>query len=379
MSWWKTVGRPQQRATPRVRVLEAGHHLDPVRSAATRLGLRLTDGEDWSVLWSYRVPWAAAALTKRVGQHGPPPTLVNHMPGTLPLASKAHLPALAQEASVEKSIPRSFLLPEESSSLIRAVAYEGLRDTNGHPRWLLKSKQHRGVRVLPSSSADALANYSPAIVQRRVEPLLLRGLRRAFDVGVYVLVTSIRPLRVFAYDLALVRFCEHDFPTSVAAFESDPRAFVISHYTPIWSLDFFSTALHRCNDSAACALRTRLAADGYDGDRIFREMHRISLALLAALTARVRRGLVQQRLRSEQVFELFRFDFLVNNRAEPILTEVNLSPNLVASHPQDGRVKDALIRDVLRMVTRRFNTSGSQLSAAEEIVQGGFHRVLGSG
>ena len=69
----------------------------------------------------------------------------------------------------------------------------------------------------------------------------------------------------------------------------------------------------------------------------------------------------------------------MNNRAEPILTEVNLSPNLVASHPQDGRVKDALIRDVLQMVTRRFNTSGSQLSAAEEIVQGGFHRVLGSG
>ena len=367
--------RPRQQQV--LRVLEIGRHLDPVRRASTDVGLRLTDGNDWSVLWSYRVPWAAEAFTNRRRGPAAGPTLLNHMPGTLPLASKAHLPALAHEAGVERSIPRSFLLPDEASSLMRAVANEGLRDSNGLPRWLLKSRQHRGVRVLPSASSLALANYSPAIVQRRVEPLLLSGLRRAFDVGLYILVTSVRPLRVFAYDLALVRFCEHDFPTSAAAFESDPLAFVISHYTPIWSLDSFSTALRGCDGSAACALRTRLAADGHDGNRIFDEMHRISLALLGALNARVRAGLAQHRLTSDEVFELFRFDFLLNDRAEPILTEVNLSPNLAASHPQDGRVKDALVRDVLRMVTVRFNASRSvaELAAAEESVRGGFRRL----
>ena len=36
-----------------------------------------------------------------------------------------------------------------------------------------------------------------AIVQERVKPLLLRGLGRSFDVGLYVLVSSAHPLRAW--------------------------------------------------------------------------------------------------------------------------------------------------------------------------------------
>ena len=45
-------------------------------------------------------------------------------------------------------------------------------------------------------------------------------------------------------------------------------------------------------------------------------------SLLAGLRPKVMAGLRRMRLRSEHVFELFRFDFLVDAWARPVLTEV---------------------------------------------------------
>ena len=95
------------------------------------------------------------------------------------------------------------------SSLARL---RGVRDARGFPRWLFKSKQHRGIHALWNASNAALAKVGQAIVQERVRPLLLKGFPRAFDLGVYVLVSSIRPLRFWAFDLSLVRFCERPYP-----------------------------------------------------------------------------------------------------------------------------------------------------------------------
>ena len=76
-------------------------------------------------------------------------------------------------------------------------------------------------------------------------------------------------------------------------------------------------------------------------------------------------------------------------RAWQVLTEANLSPNLVAAHPHDGAVKAALVRDTLRLVARRLangsawrgggtggGTSAEALAAVEAQELGGFRRVV---
>ena len=72
-------------------------------------------------------------------------------------------------------------------------------------------------------------------------------------------------------------------------------------------------------------------------------------------------------------------------RAWQVLTEANLSPNLVAAHPHDGAVKAALVRDTLRLVARRLanrsawrggGTGAEALAAAEAQDLGGFRRVV---
>jgi len=352
---------------PRLRVLESGSHLDQVRTAAPAVQLPITTGEDWAILWSYRTAWESDVFKgrKSSGRLNNGRTIFNHIPGTLSLASKAHLPGFVRSVGLGDAIPRSFLLPEEHDRARSTLTRDGVLGPAGWPRWIIKSKKHRGIKVLQNATEGTLAAFSPAIVQRRVEPLLLSKVRRAFDIGLYVLVTSVRPLRVYVYDQALVRFCEKEFPTTAAGFANNEASYVIKNYAPIWTLPPFERALRACNDSAACALRTELKADGHDADLIWRRMEGLVGRLLSALLDKVQAGLARLELADEAVFELFRFDFLVNDEGAPVLTEVNISPNLVPAYKQDGRVKAALVRDSLRLAALRLRPS--KASSATEV------------
>ena len=342
-----------------LRVIDMAKHLIPITKAAEATGIRVInnnhqDENDWDILWSFRTAWDNRILkdrAKHIRQR--PSTLVNHLPGTLRLASKAHLPLFAKEAGLSNATPASYLLPEQIDQLLTHLRSDSLTDSAGLPRWLLKSKQHRNVRVLTNATRAGLSKTGSAIAQRRVRPLLLKGLGRAFDVGIYVLVASVRPLRIYAFDRSLVRICEQPFPTSYDEFVARPASFVINHYSPIWTLPFFADALKECDKSAACALRHKLKEHGHDADGMWRRMEGIAAELLAFLRPHVEAGLLRVGLRGQHTFELFRFDFMVDEEARPMLTEVNISPNMVQAHAEDGQVKSALLRDLFRILSAR--------------------------
>ena len=339
----------------------------------------ITDGDDWSVLWTFRTPWDTETLKRRVAQakqtsrSRQAPFLVNHLAGTLRLASKEHLPAFLREAGLSDAAPDTFRLPEESSAALATLKGSGLWDAAGLPIWMLKSKQHRRVRPLLNATRAALSAAAPALLQRRVRPLLLRGLGRAFDVGLYVLVSSVSPLRIYSYERALVRVCEKPFPTRASGFATaDHSSYVINHYAPLWTLPFFEGHLAACaSRSAACALRRALAAEGHNATDIWARMESVAGRLLSELRPHSEVGLRRLGLDSEHAFELLRFDFMVDERARPMLTEVNISPNLVAAHEEDGKVKASLLRDTLRIAKVRLEQLQQRRGPQADAAKGG--------
>ena len=103
---------------------------------------------------------------------------------------------------------------------------------------------------------------------------------------------------------------------------------------------------------------------------------------LTHLKPHAEEGLHRIGLSPAHAFELFRFDFMVDERAQPMLTEVNISPNMVAAHDEDGKVKAALLRDTLRIVSTRLRTmkataasSAGAAATREAAVAGGFRRI----
>lgn len=217
--------------------------LKPVAQAAQKLKLAMTDGESWTLLWSYKPPWDIDSLAKRVAGGGP--YLVNHLPGTIRLVSKAHLVRFSTELAARlprifgSITPETYALPEQARLLDAAIARRGLSDAYGWPNWLAKSKQHRGIRVVGGDANQTLSELGETLVQERVRPLLLPGLPRVFDVGLYVLVSSVRPLHVWVFNHSLVRVCLSSYPRELrtkgwvrAAF-AESRRYVIKEHAPL--------------------------------------------------------------------------------------------------------------------------------------------------
>jgi hypothetical protein len=190
------------------------------------------------------------------------------------------------------------------------------------------------------------------MVQRRVQPLLLRAAPRVFDIGLYVMVSSVQPLRVYLFNEHLIRFGKEPYPRSPAGF-SQAGSFVINDYTPVWKLPELKPALAKCGGSPSCTLRQQLQAEGHDPDRLTRRMHSIVAALLAAVRPAMEAGFHRVPVPSQSAFELLRFDFLVNASGMPLLTEVNMSPNLVSKTAEDGSIKRNLLRAVLSVAAAR--------------------------
>lgn len=75
--------------------------------------------------------------------------------------------------------------------------------------WVKKSNDHRGIKIQKIEEFDL--NASGTFVQEYVDKPFLVS-KRKFDIGVYVTLTSINPLRLYIYEKdALLRFCENDY------------------------------------------------------------------------------------------------------------------------------------------------------------------------
>lgn len=353
-------------STPRLRLSTdtLPSTLEPVLSAAASLGIPVTRDSDWTLWWGWTTPWSdpnfksKASKLRSTSRSASPQFAVNHVAGLQNLISKAELSkfttsrAAAHPKLFADVTPEAYVLPRQFGQLRKRIAQQGVADSAGWPYWLVKRVSHRGIRALTNGSAASLRSLGTAMVQRRVQPLLLDAAPRVFDIGLYVMISSVQPLRVYLFSEQLVRFGKESYPRSPGGF-SHAGSFVINDYTPVWKLPKLKSALASCGGSPSCTLWQQLQAEGYDADRLTRRMHSSVASLLAAVRPAMEAGFHKVPVPSQATFELLRFDFLVNASGMPLLTEVNMSPNLVSKTVEDGLIKRKLLRAVLSVAAAR--------------------------
>jgi tubulin monoglycylase TTLL15 len=142
---------------------------------------------NWNLIWSYHLNLSITWNKLKFHQK------FNHFPGNHYLASKSVLGTTADS----KYIPKAF------------KDIEKLKDyASDHPdkKFVLKFKTNRGVelKTVAEMSFNVSSEY---FAQEFIEnPLLFNG--HKFDFAVYVLISSIDPLRVYYYTKnILMRFC----------------------------------------------------------------------------------------------------------------------------------------------------------------------------
>ncbi|KAH8298094.1 hypothetical protein KR018_006590, partial [Drosophila ironensis] len=276
---------------------------------------------------------------------------INHLPGSFRIGRKDSCWKNLQRQMNKHSnkefgfMPRTYIIPNDLGALRRHWPRYAQRNT----KWIIKppaSARGAGIRVI--NRWGQIPKRRPLIVQKYIErPLLINGSK--FDLRLYVLVTSVNPLRVFMYHNGLARFASVKYSAKTDTLND--RCMHLTNY----SINKFSSNYSKNEDVNAChghkwtikSLWTYLANRGVRTDCLWEALRSLVLRTILAGENGIN-SMIRANVESKySCFELFGFDVILDADLVPWLLEVNISPSLHSELPLDAHVKAPLVQGVL--------------------------------
>lgn len=278
---------------------------------------RSYERDSWSVLWSHLYPFGDPPR-KYYGDYLkslPEDRRVNKIPGTGWVSSKQALSKLVNY----KYMPTAFELPSQFNK------FNDYAKSNPEGHWVVKSGKHRNIKIVDAKDFLKLRSTKEQFVQRLVEPPMIVD-KKKFDIGIYTVVTSIDPLRVYMLQSEwLIRFCKDEYepfdPNNVNSYV------VGDDYTTIWDIPTLD-AYMKNGSSMKQALLRHMKASGKDIEQFQLNFKEAVAQVWELQREKILNVYKNYNVKEGQMFEMFRMDFVIDEDANIFLLEVNMSPNL---------------------------------------------------
>jgi len=316
-------------------------------------------GEDWNFYWA-NVHTAKQIFLPENGIRLEPWQLINHFPNHYELTRKdlmvknvkryqKTMKKEGMDPALLDFVPVTYMLPQDYSLFVEEFRKQP------NTTWIMKPtsrSQGKGIflfnklsQVKKWAAGQMPANGKAAenyVVSRYIDdPLLIGG--KKFDLRLYAVVCSYRPLKVYLSALGFARFCNEKYSNEVQEIDN-----MYMHLTNVaiqkhgetyndkhgnkWPLQNLKTYIAGAYGSAVCR---RLLAD-------------IDNVVIGSLKA-CQNVMINDR----HCFELYGFDVIIDSNLKPWLIEVNASPSLTASTRADRLLKTKVIHDTLLAVCPR--------------------------
>ncbi|XP_043255676.1 probable tubulin polyglutamylase ttll-15 isoform X1 [Colletes gigas] len=327
-------------------------YLKHVHAVLERLGFKRSDNDtNWDLLWAHDYPFRAlsSSLSKLEAHRR-----VNHFPGCGYITNKVDL-----STTEGLYILPAFKLPEQRQ--------EFSRYTNDHPDKIFveKSNDHRGIRVKTTSNINVTAEGS--FVQEFIQrPFLVDG--HKFDIGIYTVITSIDPLRVYAYKGdVLFRFC----PIKYYPFDPDilDKYVVGDDYLPIWNIPSLKQYYTNLGFSMKDTFDAYVRSQGKDPEKVWRSAFE-AIKEIALLKENHIKEAAKRFGNGRNFFELVRIDFALDEDLNVYTMEANMSPNLSSAHyPPNQLLYEQVIYNLFALVGvgRRIKKDSLKISSRVEL------------
>lgn len=252
---------------------------------------------------------------------------------------------------------------------------------NTQSTWIMKptgKSQGAGIFLinklskLKRWSREAKASFHPAIgkesyvISRYIDnPLLIGG--KKFDLRLYVLVTSFRPLKAYLFKLGFCRFCTVKYDTSMTELDNmyvhltnvSVQKHGVSVVAAIYikkivaqQFDFsYNISTHQGDYNSLhggkwSVQNLKLYLEGTRGKKVTEKLFGgINWLIVHSLKA------VQPVMASDRhCFECYGYDIIIDNNLKAWLVEVNASPSLTSTTVNDRILKYKLIDNILNVV-----------------------------
>ena len=222
-----------------------------------RLGYQRVDGNKtaWDVMWMIENPYDELDYDFSTLKHY---QRVNHYPGIPYLINKKYLTT----NTYSKYLPPAFEFP----AMIEE--FKDYVERNPNKKFVEKNYDNRGVKIVNVEEV----NYKNKnkFVQEFVEnPLLIDD--RMFDFGVYVVIASVNPLRIYRYQGdVLARFCPEPY------YPFDPKNIdkyvVYETQKNVWQMPSLAKYCNKYEYSYKTAIESYLTDENYNVTNLWEQV-----------------------------------------------------------------------------------------------------------
>ncbi|XP_055692032.1 polyglutamylase complex subunit TTLL1 [Lutzomyia longipalpis] len=245
-------------------------------------------------------------------------------------------------------IPVTFVLPADYNMFVEEYR------KNPSSTWIMKpcgKSQGAGIFLinklskLKKWSREAKTAFHPQIgkesyvISRYIDnPLLIGG--KKFDLRLYVLVTSFRPLKAYQFKLGFCRFCTVKYDTSVTELDN-----MYVHLTNV-SVQKHGGEYNNLHGGKWSVQNLRLYLEGTRGKEVTDKL----FGSITWLIVHSLRAVSPVMASDRHCFECYGYDIIIDNTLKPWLVEVNASPSLTSTTVNDRILKYKLIDNILSVV-----------------------------
>lgn len=348
--------------------------------------------EEADILWVEATNAASQNGTMQQGLK--PHQKVNFFPRCRHMATKVELARAANRVAALfpdedfSFIPQTYIIPGDEKVLAK------LQSTGAQSKCFVvkPSSGCGGDGIYLTQDVNAI-RHPECVVQEYVSnPLLLGGLK--FDLRVYVLVTSIAPLRLYVCREGLARMAVEPYePPSKANYHK------LNMHLTNYSLNKFSSSFvdntnawedelcsKRSITTAFRQLQEQYGEGVFDPESVWGSIEDIAEKTLTVITPELMMGAADHTNNgvhgpAGRCFQLIGFDILLDENLEPHLLEINHHPSLQTDAPIDMRVKSCVLKPLVRMVSydarcHRLEKRGKEMEVSveewEDQFRGGF-------
>lgn len=313
-----------------------------------------SDNDDWNFYWA-SVHTVKQIFNPENGYRLNDNQVISHFPNHYELTRKdmmvknikRYFKDLQKDGvkNVIDYVPTTYLLPADYSLFVEEFR------RNPHSMWIMKpTSKARGIGIFLVNKLAQIKKWANSrtisgpqsqnyIISRYIDnPLLIGG--KKFDLRLYALVTSYRPLRVYIHNDGFARFTNARYNNDVTDLDN-----MFVHLTNV-AIQKHGEDYNEKHGNKWDTRNLKLYMEATVGHertkRLFNEIEHIIVSSLKAVQNVI--------INDKHCFECYGYDVIIDDNLKPWLVEVNASPSLGATTHSDRIMKHGLINDTLSVV-----------------------------
>lgn len=336
-------------------------HYSIVQKVITELHFQITDSNSKAQLF-----WYDSGGQLEIASSLESWQFYNHFPSIWSISRKVELAKNIERMQrllpqIFNFHPKVFLLPGQFSEL-RSFMLD-IPKRNKRTFIIKPDAGSQGKGIILVQNPDVIESYfESSVAQQYISPFLIDGYK--FDLRIYVLLTSVDPLRIYIHEEGMARFCTEAYvkprPSNLDKVYSHLTNYSLNKTNEHFqSPDKFLTEDNEDqNDKGSKRSLSSIYRDiekmGFSSQELKTKIDNIiclTIGSVQPFLAHSYHTAISENDGKSRCFEILGFDIIIDKHLNPWLLEVNCMPSLSTDSQFDFDLKYSVVKGALQIVS----------------------------